>query len=301
MNNPGTRVRVVAVIPTYQGERFMTPLLQSLQQQTEPPDAIIVVDNNSTDTTRDLVMATCPQANVIPLAKNRGFGIACNLGIERALQSGADYVLLVNQDLIIEPTACAELVRLMGNEPGFGWMGALQMSYDGQYLDRLFRQNLGDEFYADLYFGRLRELYEVPFAPAAFIIVRREVLLQVGGFDPLFFLYSEDNDLCQRIVKAGWKIGIASRAVVRHWHGLSRIPRTLRWLCRLEYSQALLYVKSSPRSVLLGLLSYLWYYPPLLELASMASKLYAAAQLIANARRVARHRRQNPWEFAPEK
>ena len=75
-------------------------------------------------------------------------------------------------------------------------------------------------------------MYWVGFVPAAAILVRRATLLQIGGFDPLFFMYGEDDDLCRRVLAGGWKIGFVPDAVVQE----RILNRRLCPKCGLDYN-----------------------------------------------------------------
>src|SRR5262249_35245854 len=142
-------------------------------------------------------------------------------------------------------------------------------------------------------------VYGVEFAPAASVLIPAAALREVGGFDELFFLYREDDDLCRRLKKAGWKIGIAPSARVQHWHGLHQRGASWRYRFFLDYGDGILFLKYSKRSLPLAYLSLARHW--FLRLASPSSfVIHAVAycKCVRKFRRLNAHRSGNPFPFA---
>jgi len=289
----------VLVLPTYNGEGFVENALDSVSKQSLTPQSVFVIDNASTDHTVEKVRKQFPSAIIIELDENTGFGGASNLGLQRALDEGADYILLLNQDVVLSGDTIERLVNAMEGNPRYGILSALQVSYDGSAIDQTFRgYALESSFYDDLALAQgVKEVYSTPFVPAAAVIFRRSALEMVGGFDPLFFLYGEDEDLCRRYLGAGWSIGFAPGAVVRHWHGLINGSRSFGWRCNYEYSSTLNHLKASPRYLptAFATLIYGWLIRPLRK---WPPRLYALGKCLVNVRRVALHRKMVPFRFS---
>lgn len=294
--NDDRRARIAVVIVTFNGARWLSDCLGALASQS--PVELIIVDNASADDTLEHARRIAPQATVVENSRNIGFGAANNLGIARALEQGADFVFLMNQDIVLRPRTLDRLAVHMHERSEFAMLSALQLDYDGKAIDRAFRRYLSrTSFVDDLFFGRENGVYEVPFAPAAAVLVRTRALEQVGGFDPLFFMYGEDKDLCRRITSAGWKIGIAADAVALHWHGLFERSRTFAWRVNFLYSRLLLHIKSSRRSPLRALASSYRYCHPGASLSGHCAWLCSAGRCLLNLRRIGRHRRSIPHVF----
>jgi len=213
---------VYSVIVSWNGAQWICGALDSLRESGYPV-RVVVVDNASTDETVEIVSKAYPEVELLQMKENIGFGRANNRGISYALSGGADYVLLLNQDAKVESSMIGQLVNHLEINPDFGIISPLHLDYDGQGIDSEFLQYINSNvcLMSDVYFARLAELYEIPFAPAAIWLLTRQLFEQVGGFDPLFFMYGEDNDLCNRTRFHGFKIGIAPRAVGYHWHRLA--------------------------------------------------------------------------------
>jgi GT2 family glycosyltransferase len=289
---------VALVFQTFNGERFLEGALGSVERQTVTPEHVIVVDNGSSDGTVEKIRSHFPWVKLVQLDENTGFGNASNVGMQKALDLGADYILLLNQDVVLGGDAVERLVSAMESHPRYGILSALQLCYDGSAIDPTFRgYALESSFYDDLALGQgVKEAYLAPFVPAAAVIFRRSALERAGGFDPLFFLYGEDEDLCRRYRQAGWSIGFAPGAVVRHWHGLVNGSRSFGWKCNYEYSSTLNHLKASPRYLptAFATLVYGWAIRPLQK---WPPRLYALGKCLVRMRAIARHRSGIPFKF----
>ncbi len=210
---------VIAVIAARNGRRWIAAALESLAASTVPVRAV-VVDNASSDGTADAA-EKLPFVECLRLSENTGFGAATNRGIRRALEHGADYVLLLNQDARISPDMLAEMLRCCSGAPDVGIMSPLHLNYEADAVEPAFLSFVSGScrLVSDALTGAVRELYEVPFCHAAVWLLSRALLERIGGFDPVFFMYGEDHDYCSRARFHGFKIGIAPKAVACHWHG----------------------------------------------------------------------------------
>jgi N-acetylglucosaminyl-diphospho-decaprenol L-rhamnosyltransferase len=202
---------------------------------------VVVVDNGSGDDSADLAEGVADV--VVRGAVNVGFGAAQNRG--RA-ESTAPYVLILNPDARVAPagleagrsvleteldvaavegpifrTADGSEERWQGSEPGLADLVArllrLRRWLGENRLKRLARA-LGIRYYAD---RAVPDRHDVDFLAAVAPLVRREALDQVGGFDPSFFLYAEDVDLCHRLRSAGWRLVATPEPWATHVGGAS--------------------------------------------------------------------------------
>lgn len=286
----------VAVIASYNGAKWLARCIESAR--ASGIDEVIVVDNGSSD--ESAAIAREGSVEVIQcLPKNTGFGHANNIGIQIAIDRGADYVALVNQDLVAERDTFRMLVDELETNPEVGIVSAMQLNYEGTSVDRLFRAYLPHEYLDDLVLRHVRRLYEVAFVPAAAVVLRSSDLLKVGGFDPLFFLYAEDNDLVDRVRACGLKAAIFPAARVRHWHGLASGPKSLSWQCNYEYSQTVLWLKRYKGPVLKGLLSRIWWATPARSFASRVAWWVGWGRALSRVAEVKRHRDSCPFQFRP--
>jgi GT2 family glycosyltransferase len=234
---------VAAIIVTFNGAKWVDKCLDSISRAGL--QNVIVVDNGSTDATCDMVTQHSSKPRLLRLPQNIGFGRANNVGIQLALDAGADWTLLVNQDLTMHAQAAVALYDAAINNSDYGILSAFQLTYDSSGVDPAFFKYTSRELFSDLIkFGMpKRKVYECQFMPAACILVSRRFWLEVGGFDPLFFMYGEDDDLCARSRVAAFRVGVVPNALVNHWHGLLHCQRSLSKEVNFEYSRKVLEAK----------------------------------------------------------
>lgn len=182
---------------------------------------IFVVDNASTDGTPDFIIRNYASATLIRSKDNLGFGKANNIGIAKALEEGYKNVFLLNQDAYIVENTIETLERVHALNPQFGILSPIHLNGSGTKLDKRFAQHLSYEkntdFYSDYVLNRPKAtIYEIPFVNAAGWFVSNECLKTVGGFDPLFFHYGEDDNYCQRVRFHKYKIGVVPGTFIKH-------------------------------------------------------------------------------------
>jgi N-acetylglucosaminyl-diphospho-decaprenol L-rhamnosyltransferase len=194
---------------------------------------VIVVDNASTDGTKELVSARFPSARVVA-SPNLGFAYGNNRAVER---TRARYVLLLNPDTEILQGTLAELVATLDAQPELGVAGVRQVGADGQLLPTMRRfpnamRALGEALGCERWpvhpaWAGERVLDPAVYARAgdcdwvvgSFLLARREALLAAGVLDERFFLYCEEPDLCLRVRRAGWRVRYLPGMTIRHHAG----------------------------------------------------------------------------------
>lgn len=252
-----TTPRIYAVIVSWNAALLVRRALTSLRTSTIPVHAV-VVDNASKDQTRTLVSAEFPEALLLPLPKNHGFGAAANHGIHHALSRGAEYVLLLNQDAAVFPDTIEILLGVMASQEDIGIASPLHLSPDTGRLEPLFCQFVSSisELLSDALLGRMRNAYDIGFVNAAVWLVRRMVFERVGGFDPIFFMYGEDNDYCERVLFHNFRICIVPSA--RAWHAGGSLPgvnEPFNRMCMRATSRAIYHLKRPAHRFSLSFLS----------------------------------------------
>ncbi|HEX7275758.1 MAG TPA: glycosyltransferase family 2 protein, partial [Acidimicrobiales bacterium] len=198
-------------------------------------DDVVVVDNASSDGTEEALAAADPDARFLPTGSNLGFGTAANVGVANA---GGPYVLILNPDTIVEPGTARALAAALDEDPRLAVVGPRIDNPDGSLYPSARRfPKLGDAaghaFLGVVWKGnRFTRRYRmldwdhaaagpVDWVGGACMLVRRTAYEQVGGFDPAYFMYVEDVDLCWRLRKAGWTVGYQPAGRVVHTVGAS--------------------------------------------------------------------------------
>lgn len=228
MNPPAENPSVAIIVPNFNGRDDLDACLGSLLEQDYPDFSVTLVDNASTDASVAFVKQSFPQVSVVENSHNLGYAGGCNAGLKRALRDDATYFVIVNSDTragegwlreLVEAAAADEaigvaqsivyvdepgepVVNTAGNEMhylGFAWCGGYRQPDRGQFAG-------GD----------------IPYGSGASLLVKREVLEQVGLFDEDLFLYHEDLDLCLRVRLAGYRIVLAPASHIYHDYDFSR-------------------------------------------------------------------------------
>ena len=211
---------IAVILVTYNAQPWIENCLNSIICSTVET-AIIIVDNNSCDTTLEIIENQYPAIILIKNVANQGFGKGNNIGIRYALENGYDYVALLNQDAKLHKDSLEKLMGYSSKYPDYGILAPLIFSYDGNALDpyhvaKSFTGNL--KLSSDVYFHREDDVYDIELAPAAVWLMKADAIREVGGFESLFFMYGEDNDLWERFKRRGWKAGIFPTITAYHHH-----------------------------------------------------------------------------------
>lgn len=213
-------MKVYVIIVSYNGMKWIDECLSSLFRSNIDLQ-IIVVDNASTDGTPNFIREKFGKVQLIVESKNIGFGKANNIGLKMALTGKCDFVFLLNQDVFIEPETIEILIETSKRNPEFGIISPLHLNGAGNYLDTSFLYYLknvaNSDFLNDFILNRdKKELYEFRMINAAAWLLPVDTLKTVGGFNPIFFLYGEDDNYCQRLYYHGLKIGVSPYTMIRH-------------------------------------------------------------------------------------
>ncbi|MCB0861773.1 MAG: glycosyltransferase family 2 protein, partial [Solirubrobacterales bacterium] len=219
------RPTISYVIVAYESGPELARTLPGLAAELATGDEVIVVDNGSKVSPRDVVAECLPAATVIEMGRNAGFTAANNRG---AAASSGDVVLMLNPDAMPEPGFGEAIRRPFSERPEWGaWMALVACRIGGEKVINS-RENpvhftgiawAGGHGQPLTAAGRPRE---IAVASGAALAVRREVWQQVGGLPEDFFLYQEDIDISVRIQSVGHRIGLEPEAVVDHdydFHG----------------------------------------------------------------------------------
>lgn len=243
--------RVCCVVINWNGWQDTIACIQSLMAQDYPDLKILVVDNASTDDSLERIRAVSPGIPLLRAEENRGFAAGSNLGIRCALKHGADFVWLLNND-ILAPEDTLKKLLAEASDPGVGIVGSVLRYLD--HPDRIQAWGGGSIVpwmgYAR-HFDAPAKLDGRSFLTFASVLLRREMLEQEGLLDDGYFMYFEDSDLCFRARSAGWKLAIAADTAVLHKEGGSSPSKKSARLDRIVTASGLRFLHryGRPRSV----------------------------------------------------
>lgn len=207
--------KIYVIIVTYNGMQWIEKCLKSIHSKYN----IVVIDNKSTDNTVSFIQANYPDVHIIKQTQNLGFGGANNIGMSYALNNGADYVFLLNQDAYLVDTVIDDLIVVHQKNKDYGILSPIHLNGSKTKMDLNFHKFIlkNNEFVNSLVLNKLiKTIYQVPFVNAAAWLIPKETLLKIGGFDPLFYHYAEDDNYCHRLKYHNLKIGFVPRTFVIH-------------------------------------------------------------------------------------
>ncbi|MEK9136487.1 MAG: glycosyltransferase family 2 protein [Bacteroidota bacterium] len=228
-------VDLTIFIVSWNCKQYLADCLRSIEATgSRLSNHVIVIDNNSTDGTVEMVKRDFPRVTFVQNQSNIGFAAANNQAMKMAQ---ARYVMLLNPDTIVHPDGLDALVRFMDQHPSVWAAGPAMLNRDGTpqrtgvrfpsnwnifcealFLDRLFpRSRL---------FGGHKELYADPatsrpvdYVQGACLCARHDAYIKVGGLDQKFFMYFEETDWCYRMKRAGGEVYLCPDARVTHFGG----------------------------------------------------------------------------------
>lgn len=231
-------IDISIVIVNYNVKDFLLQCLRSIERAKADLNVeVIVVDNDSKDGSVEFLEPLFPNVEFIALNENLGFGKANNLGIAK---SKGQYTLILNPDTILEEDTLVFMKKYMDENEKVGISGCKVLNPDGTFqlacrrgfptpwaafcklfgLQKLLPNSKLFASYNQT-FRSVDETYYIDAVIGAFMFCRKEALDKVKSFDPDFFMYGEDLDLCYRVAKEGWKIAYVHGTSIIHYKGES--------------------------------------------------------------------------------
>lgn len=214
-------MQIFTIVVTYNGMYWYERCFSSLFT-SEIATQVIVIDNSSSDGTTDFIKEKYPEIILYELETNIGFGQANNIGIKHAIDHHADYVFLLNQDAWIERNVFTELIQVSVRHPEYGILSPIHLNAEkteiesGMMAYLLLPEHTPSELISDFYLGFKKEVYDTNYVLAAAWFLPIRTIQTVGGFDPIFFHYAEDDNYISRVLYHGFKIGIIPSVTVCH-------------------------------------------------------------------------------------
>lgn len=229
-----------------------------------------VIDNNSTDGTRDILHGLFPNVHLLQNDHNPGFGAANNQGMQAAKEAQPRYYFLLNPDTLVRRGALRKMVDFLDDNPKAGMVGARLVYGDGRFqhsafafprikqlvfdlfpppplFDRLYESGFNGRYPRRLYFGQ--KPFQIDHPLGATMLVRQDVAEATGGFDEDFFMYCEEIDWCWRVRKAGWEIYTVPEAEIVHYGGAATKQIAAQSLINLWRSRAQFYRRHYSRLI----------------------------------------------------
>lgn len=220
--------KVSIIILNWNGLDDTIECLESLKKITYPNYEVIVVDNASSGNDLEVLRERYGDyILIIANDENYGYPEGNNIGMRYALNKGVEYVLLLNNDTIVDPDFLSELVKVAESDSSAGIMGSkVQYYYHPNTIQAAggkIRWWLGViKTYGGMDMGQYEEIAERDFVYATSALIKREVTEKIGLLDPFFFFGVEEFDYCTRAKRAGFKIIYVPKSKIWHKAGASK-------------------------------------------------------------------------------
>ncbi|MFH1745307.1 MAG: glycosyltransferase family 2 protein [bacterium] len=217
---------VAIIIPNWNGAKFILDCLNSLSKIDYGNCEVVVVDNCSVDDSIELIKNNYPSVKIIQNKENLGFAGGCNKGIKYALENNFDYVLLLNNDTVVDLTFLSAMVVVAQEEPKVGVVGGKIYYYGeerliwfagGRYVP--WRVSFQHMSWRKKEEKELTGVVECDFITGCLMLIDIKLFKETELFYEPYFLCVEDADFCYRTKKNGWKIKTALDAKI--WHKVS--------------------------------------------------------------------------------
>jgi hypothetical protein len=216
-------------------KHFLEPLLNSIKENVNSVAyEVIVVDNNSSDGSPEMIRERCEDVKLVEMDHNGGFSKSNNRGARIAQ---GKYLVILNPDTIVCKNALESMFEFLERENSVAVVGCKLLNPDGS-LQRscgIF-PNLKTEFYFRTFLNRIfpksklvgsyllgswdySSTAEVDWVTGACLMIRKDLFDQLGGFDERLYMYYEDVDLCYRVRELGWKIYFIPNSFIYHYLG----------------------------------------------------------------------------------
>lgn len=202
---------VYIILINWNTEAVTAECLQSIRDLTYQDYQVVLVDNNSDDRSGQKLSTQFPEVILLQMESNLGFTGGNNAGMKKALEDGADYILLLNNDTTIAPDLLDEMVAAMESAEDIAVVSPKIVFFDRP--DRLWYAAGSFSWWSGMpsyYYKKGQDsppsnLKEITFATGCAMLLRAEALREVGLLDERFFAYGEDTDLTTRLLKAGYR------------------------------------------------------------------------------------------------
>lgn len=232
-------INLSIIIVSYNGKEFLRNCIVSIIENIKNVSfEIIVIDNNSSDNSSEMVRKEFPKIKLIANKENLGFSKANNQGIK--VSNNSKYVLFLNPDTIMQDQTIEKMIKFMDVHSDAGAATCKVVMLDGEIddashrgfptpwnslchftgLSRIFPKS---RIFAGYNLGwmDLNSTHEIDALAGAFMIVRREAGEQAKWWDEDYFFYGEDIDFCYQLKVIGWKIYYVPNVFVTHYKGVS--------------------------------------------------------------------------------
>ena len=221
--------KISIILVNYNGSNDTLECINSLKKCNYPNYEVVVVDNSSKDNDRDNLVKNMPNDIKIIFSNiNTGFSGGNNLGINYAINNGAEYICLLNNDTVVEFDFLSNLYSIITKHSNIGIVSPMiknyynhsEITYGGGFVNHIkggvFIYGINSDDHEIM-----QQCRKITFASGCCMLFRKEVFLNIGGLPEDYFLYFEDTDFSEKAINLGFEIWYAPSAVIYHKESVS--------------------------------------------------------------------------------
>jgi len=230
--------KIFIIILNWNSADFTIECIKSLAKLTYPSYEIVIVDNGSTDGSDEVIKDIFPKITFLRTAVNKGFSGANNIGINFALEHGAEYIWLLNNDTTVDPDALTYLVDFALSDTKIGMVGSKIFFYDEPELLWYAGGNFDVEQggitscigWGQRDTGQFDHIADVDYVSGCSLLIKKCVIEKIGLMPEEYYIYFEETDWNYQTQKAGFRTVVAQKSIV--WH---KVKRQKEYLTRFVY------------------------------------------------------------------
>jgi GT2 family glycosyltransferase len=214
-----TSPKILTIVVTYNSMSWIDKCTESLLDSDQKTD-IIIIDNASSDGIGPYLLDKYPSVHFSQNSSNLGFGAANNIGFRYAIDNSYDFVFLLNQDAYVYPDTLTKLFSSCTVTSSNSLISPLHLNYEGIEIEsgclHFIKEGIELSWYNNMIKPDNRNLFKIDFINAAAWFIPVAIVEKIGGFDPLFFQYGEDNDWVSRLSYYGYDLTLDIHSKICH-------------------------------------------------------------------------------------
>lgn len=216
--------KLAVIIVNFNGSKDTLDCIESIKKNCTILDQIeiIVVDNNSKEKEKNILIENLKMEKLILNSQNSGFAIANNIGIEYAIKNKFENILLLNNDTIIEKNSFEIMLDTLNSNKDIGAVSCSilyekereKIWFDGGIIN--WNRYMSIHINQGMIYNNETEIVDTEFISGCCMMLKKEVIEKVGMLPTEYFMYFEDTDFSVQILKKGYKMKIAKEAIIYH-------------------------------------------------------------------------------------
>lgn len=218
--------KVSIILLNWNGKKDTAECLESLEKLDYPNYDVIVIDNGSQDDSVVFLKQKFPWINLIAKKRNVGFAEGNNIGAKFAIEHGAEFLFILNNDTVVDKNVLKEMMLTAQKDDHIAIVTPKVYNYHKKnqlesagYVQSILKSKIYQTGYQEEDVGQYESEKEVNFVSGCAMIVKKNVVAEFGIFDPSFFIYCEDQDFCYSVLQKGYKLVYSPKAKI--WHKVS--------------------------------------------------------------------------------